>query len=165
MMDVEPMVTDGADERKPLIGGGMPKKPLKRKRLEPWLSAPCAEEKLAKISEFRNEVNSLVKYCKDLASENKRGWLEIMEKVGNSSPSSKGMIACLMEESDLPLSKLVDEIFEKVKGRTGNGDCISKASVKSTILIIGKRSCYGVKSADADVLEDEDECSLWCWEV
>ncbi|KAL8517883.1 hypothetical protein ACS0TY_009265 [Phlomoides rotata] len=151
MMDVEPMVIDGADERKPSIGGATKKK---RKRPEP-------EEKLAKISEFRDEVNSLVKYCKDLASENRGAWLENAEKVGNSSASLDGVIACLMEESDLPLSKLVDEIYEKV----GNGDGVSKAKVKNIVLTIGSRSCYGVKSEDADVLEDEDESSLWCWET
>ncbi|KAK4385779.1 Chromatin assembly factor 1 subunit FSM [Sesamum angolense] len=76
------------------------------------------------------------------------------------------MIACLMEESDVPLFKLVDETFEKVKGRTGNDESVTKASAKSTVLMTGgQRLCYGVASADADILEDESECALWCWEV
>lgn len=74
------------------------------------------------------------------------------------------VIACLMEESDLSLSKLV-YIFEKVKDRNGNGDGFSKPSVKSAVLINGQRLCYGVVSADADVLEDDAECALWYWEV
>ncbi|GFP95779.1 chromatin assembly factor 1 subunit fas1 [Phtheirospermum japonicum] len=70
-----------------------------------------------------------------------------------------------MEESDLPLSKLVDEIFEKVKGRAGMGESVSKASVKSIVLMIGQRLCYGEMNPDVDLLEDEAECALWCWET
>ncbi|KAI3470376.1 hypothetical protein Pfo_027039 [Paulownia fortunei] len=166
MTEVEPMKIDDTDEGKPIIDGtGQKKRQLKRKRVEPCLYIPSPEEKHAKIITFRNEINSLVKFCKDLALENRGALLENVEKVGNSSASLNGVIACLMEESDLPLSKLVDEIFEKVKGRVGNGDGFPKASVKSTVLIIGQRLCYGVTSADADVLEDEAECALWCWET
>ncbi|KAK4385781.1 Chromatin assembly factor 1 subunit FSM [Sesamum angolense] len=62
------------------------------------------------------------------------------------------------------LFKLVDEIFEKVQGITGNDESITKASVKSTVLMTGQRLCYGVASADVDILEDESGCDLWCWE-
>lgn len=158
---------DGVDEGKLVNGGlGERKNPPKRKRLEPCLyTPPSPEEKQAKIVGFRNEIDSLVKYCKNFVSEKRGGLLEVFEKVGSSSASANGVIACLMEEGDLPLSKLVHEIFEKVKDRTGNGDGFTKASVKSAVLIIGQRMCYGVVSADADVLEDEAECALWCWET
>ncbi|GFP90080.1 chromatin assembly factor 1 subunit fas1 [Phtheirospermum japonicum] len=163
MAEAEPMKIDGADERKTIIDEvGQKKKQLKRKRLEPCLFSPSPEEKHAKIVTFRNEIGSLVKFCKGLGLESRGALLENVEKVGNSL---NAVIACLMEESDLSLSKLVDEIFEKVKGRNGISESVSKASVKSTVLIIGQRLCYGVISPDADVLEDEDECALWCWET
>ncbi|KAL6501069.1 hypothetical protein OROHE_025266 [Orobanche hederae] len=163
MTGVEPMRIDGADEIKPIINeSGQKKKQLKRKRVEPCLQSPSPEEKDAKLVAYRDEFNSLVKFCKDLALENRGALLENVEKVGNSL---NRMIACLMEESDLPLSKLVDEIFEKLKGINGNGDGVSKASVKSTVILIGQRVCYGVINADADVLEDDVDCALWCWET
>ncbi|PIN20400.1 Chromatin assembly factor-I [Handroanthus impetiginosus] len=165
MAEAEPMKIDGADERQPIIDGpSQKKKPQKRKRVEPCLYTPSQEEKHAKITAFRNEINSLIKFCKDLVLENRRALLENADEIDISS-SLHSVIACLMEESDLPLSKLVDEIFEKVKGRIGNVDGVSKASVKSTVLIIGQRACYGVSNADADVLEDEAVCALWCWET
>ncbi|XP_011077120.1 chromatin assembly factor 1 subunit FAS1 isoform X3 [Sesamum indicum] len=166
MTEVEPMKIDIGDETKPKISDPDQKKqPLKRKRLGPSLCKASPEEKQAKIDSLRNEISSLVRFCKELVLENRRALLENVEKVGNSSASLNCMIACLMEESDLPLFKLVDEIFEKVKGRTGNGESVTKASVKSTVLMIGQRLCYGVASAEADLLEDEAECALWCWEV
>ncbi|KAK6137789.1 hypothetical protein DH2020_028469 [Rehmannia glutinosa] len=166
MTEVESMRIDDANEKRPIIDEpGHKKKQLKRKRVEPCLFSPSSEEKHAKIVTFRNEINSLVKFCKDLASENRGALLENVEKLGISPASLNAVIACLMEESDLPLSKLVDEIFEKVKGITGNGDGVSKANVKSIVILNGQRLCYGVINADADVLEDEAECALWCWET
>ncbi|KAK6144953.1 hypothetical protein DH2020_021773 [Rehmannia glutinosa] len=166
MTEVESMRIDDANEKRPIIDEpGHKKKQLKRKRVEPCLFSPSPEEKHAKIVTFRNEINSLVKFCKDLGSENRGALLENVEKLGISPASLNAVIACLMEESDLPLSKLVDEIFEKVKGITGNGDGVSKANVKSIVILNGQRLCYGVINADADVLEDEAECALWCWET
>ncbi|KAG8390710.1 hypothetical protein BUALT_Bualt01G0111800 [Buddleja alternifolia] len=166
MAEVESMKIDGADEMKQKIGGpDQKKKLLKRKRVEACLNAIGAEEKHVKINAFRGEINSLVRFCKDLVIEKKGALLENVENFGGSSTCLNGVIACLMEESDLPLSKLVDEIVEKVKGINGIGDNVSKASVKSTVLMIGQRLCYGVVNADADVLEDEAECALWCWET
>ncbi|KAL3652074.1 hypothetical protein CASFOL_001755 [Castilleja foliolosa] len=163
MAEVEPMKLDGADGRKTINGEvGQRKKQLKRKRVEPCLVSPSPEEEHTKIVAFRNEIDNLVKLCKNLGLESRGELLENVEKVGNSL---NGVIACLMEESDLPLSKLVDGIFEKVNCRNGISESVSKASVKTTVLIIGQRLCYGVISPDADVLEDEDESALWCWET
>ncbi|KAL3650093.1 hypothetical protein CASFOL_006496 [Castilleja foliolosa] len=163
MSEVEPMKIDSSDERKTIIGEvSQRKKQLKRKRLEPCLFSPSPEEKQSKIVAYRNEIDSLIKFCKDLGLESRGELFENLEKVGSSL---NGVIACLMEESGLPLSKLVDEILEKVKGRNGISENVSKASVKSTVLIIGQRLSYGVISPDADVLEDEDEFALWCWET
>lgn len=166
MAEVDPMIVDSVDRSKPMTDGPVQKKKaLKRKRVDPSLSTTSPEEKNAKITQFRCEIDSLVKFCKDLVQENRGTLLEHAEKVGISSASLNGVIACLLEESDLSLSKLVDEIFEKVKGGIGNGDVVTKASVKNSVLIIGQRVCYGVTNADADILEDEAHCALWCWEV
>ncbi|KAH6812706.1 Plant stearoyl-acyl-carrier-protein desaturase family protein [Perilla frutescens var. frutescens] len=148
--------SDGSDQKK---------KPQKRKRLEPSLYTVSPEEKQAKIEALRNEINSLVKFCKDLAFRSRWALMENVEKLESSSASLNHVIACLMEESDLPLSILVDEIFEKVKDRIGNGENVTRATVKSSVLMIGQRSCYGLASADADLLEDEAEVALWCWET
>ncbi|KAL2549348.1 Chromatin assembly factor 1 subunit FAS1 [Forsythia ovata] len=170
MAEVEPMIIDGADENSPKTNGpDQKKKQLKRKRGDPSVCTVSPEEKQAKIYRFREEINSLIKFCKDLVLEQRLALLENVEKIGISSPSLNGVIACLMEESELPLSKLVDEIFDKVKGKIencgSNGDSISKASVKGSVLLVGQRLCYGVPNADADILEDESESALWYWET
>ncbi|GER43208.1 chromatin assembly factor 1 [Striga asiatica] len=163
MAEIEPMQIDGAEHIKPATDGpGQKKKQLKRKRVQPCLLPQSPEEKHAKIIAFRSEINRLVELCKVLVFENRWELLENVEKVRKSMNS---VIACLMEESDLPLSRLVDEIFERVNGVSGVSDGVSKASVKSSVLIIGQRLCYGVISADADVLEDDSESALWCWET
>lgn len=166
MAEVEPMKIDAADEVKPKSDGSDQKKrPQKRKRLEPCLYTVSPAEKQAKIDSFRNEINSLVKFSKDLASIGRGAFQENVEKVGLSPATLNCTIACLMEESDLPLSILVDNIFENVKSRMGNCENITRASVKSSVLMIGQRLCYGVASADADILEDDADSALWCWEV
>ncbi|KAL1552180.1 chromatin assembly factor 1 subunit FAS1-like [Salvia divinorum] len=166
MAGAEPMKIDGADEMKrKLDGSDQKKRPQKRKRLEPCSYAVSPGEKQAKIDALRGEINSLVRFGKDLACRSREVLLENVEKVGFSSASLNSVIACLMEESDLPLSVLVDEMFEKVKCRSGNGETVTRASVKSSVLMIGQRLCYGVASADADLLEDEAEPALWFWET
>ncbi|WOL17908.1 hypothetical protein Cni_G26701 [Canna indica] len=75
--------------------------------------------------------------------------------------SNNVVIAYLLEESSLPFSMLVEEIYEKLKGRKE----ITLASVRSALLFVGQRSMYGVSSEDADVLEDVSESCLWCWET
>ncbi|XP_042012775.1 chromatin assembly factor 1 subunit FAS1-like isoform X2 [Salvia splendens] len=149
------------------INGGLDgtNRPRKRKRSEPCAFSPSPEENRKRIAGFRSEIDSLVKYCKSLVWENRGVLLENLGKSRNSSAYVNGVIACVMEESDLPLSKLVDEIFEKLRDREGNGGGLSKAGVMSAVLMIGQRSFYGVLGADADVLEDEAECALWCWET
>ncbi|XP_022893059.1 chromatin assembly factor 1 subunit FAS1-like isoform X1 [Olea europaea var. sylvestris] len=165
MAEVEPMIIDGTDENSLKSNGAHQKnKASKRKRGDQSVCTASPEEKEAKINGFREEINSLIKFCKKLVLE-QRMLLENVEKIGISSASLNGVIACLMEESELPLSKLVDDIFEKVTGKTGNGDSVSKASVKNSVLLVGQRLCYGVSSADADILEDESESALWYWET
>ncbi|XP_042033650.1 chromatin assembly factor 1 subunit FAS1-like [Salvia splendens] len=162
MAEVEPMKIDVSDKTKRKLDGSDQKKSShKRKRLEPCLYAVSPEEKQAKIEALRDEIDSLVKFAKDLAFRSRQVLLESVEKVG----SVNCVIACLMEESDLPFSMLVGEIFEKVKGRAGNGENVTRACVKSSVLMIGQRLCYGVASADADLLEAGAETALWFWET
>lgn len=151
MAEAEPMQID-ANQKK--------KRPLKRKRIEPCLLPATPEERQLKIDELRNEIDSLVRFCKELAMENRESVLENVGKLGLNAS-----IACMMEESDLPLSKLVDEIYDKVKGSANGQTVVTQGIVKSTVLMVGQRSCYGVLNVDADVLEDEAQSALWCWEV
>ncbi|KAJ6794028.1 chromatin assembly factor 1 subunit FSM [Iris pallida] len=127
-------------------------KPLKRKRATVDKSVMCNDkESLAK--ECRQELNELFEYYKEFS-----GQKLIFEE---SKISNNSLIACLVEESNLPFSKLVDEVYENLKGKEG----VTLASVRSAVLSVGQRMMYGIANADADVLEDESQLCLWCWEV
>ncbi|KAE8790372.1 chromatin assembly factor 1 subunit FSM [Hordeum vulgare] len=128
-------------------------KQLKRKRASngPVIAAP---EKEALTAGCRKELAGLLDYFKEVSGHR-------MQIDGGGNLSTNAMIGCLLEESNLGLSKLVDETFEKLKGTEG----VSVASVRSSVLLIGQRMMYGQSSPDADVLEDESDLSLWCWEV
>ncbi|XP_051205182.1 chromatin assembly factor 1 subunit FSM [Lolium perenne] len=127
-------------------------KQLKRKRASNG-PAIAAAEKEALVAGCRQELQGLFEYYKEVSGH--RMQLEGGNLSGNA------VIGCLLEESALGLTKLVDEAFEKLKGTEG----VSVASVRSSVLLIGQRMMYGQSSPDADVLEDESEMSLWCWEV
>lgn len=131
------------------------KKPMKRKRVELTMST---EERDARIVALREELDGLIKYYNEGLSGNQ---LIKMDSVRGSG-SSNSMIACLLEESSLPLSKLVDSIFETLKEKDGS---LTLASVKSSVILIGQRSFYGIQNPNADVLEDESPSCLWCWET
>ncbi|KAJ6726814.1 CHROMATIN ASSEMBLY FACTOR 1 SUBUNIT A CAF-1 SUBUNIT A [Salix purpurea] len=50
----------------------------------------------------------------------------------------------------------------------GGSECINvngMVAVKSAVLFVGQRITYGVPNVDADVLEDETQTCLWCWET
>lgn len=142
------------DSKDPKINGcDRPRKPQKRKRASLVPDPPNPEEKAAQIEALREELDGLFKYYKEVMD--KRVYIDLA--VCNSS---NAVVAALMEESALPLSKLVEDIYEKLKG---NG--VTLASVKSTVLFVGQRVTYGVPNAEADVLEDESDAGLWCWEV
>ncbi|XP_050381216.1 chromatin assembly factor 1 subunit FAS1 [Argentina anserina] len=114
------------------------------------------EEKEAKIDLFRKELDGLFGYYKQVMGES--GCLDLKQ----CGTDLKSVVAALMEESGLPLSKLVDEVFHKVKN--GNDD-VTLATVKKMVLLVGQREMYGVPNAHADVLEDDSESCLWCWET
>ncbi|CAL9098355.1 unnamed protein product [Musa textilis] len=105
-------------------------------------------------AECRHEIEELFEYYKEFSG--------LGPQLDDSECHSNNlMIAYLLEERSLSFSKLVEEIYEKLKGREG----ITLASVRSTVLFVGQRVMYGISSADADVLEDESETCLWCWET
>lgn len=128
-------------------------KPTKRKRVLADVNV-ISSDRDSLVTECRRELDSLFEYYKELASR----ILNLEEGVFSSD---KSLIACLLEESSLPYSKLVEVIYEKLKGKEG----VSLTSVRGAILSIGERKQYGIENAEADVLEDESESCLWCWEV
>lgn len=128
-----------------------PKKAVKRKRA--W-SATTREDKEGQIRELNEEMKALFRFYKEMIT-NQRLNFDLSECGG----SLNGMVAALIEESEWPLSKLVEEIHMKLKENA------SVAAVKNAVLFVGQRVRYGVPNADADVLEDHSEASLWCWEV
>lgn len=139
-----------------VIDDSTKKNPGKRKRA----SIPeqlTAEEREIRTAALRSEIGGLLRYYRE--------GLDERLGVGLSKDSSgSSVIACLLEESDLSLSKLVDDIYQKVKDKETFRD-VTVASVKSSVVLIGQRISYGVPNADADVLEDETEEALWCWET
>lgn len=131
------------------------KKSVKRKRVDVSMSL---EERDDKVRVLREEIDGLIKYYNEGISGNEFSFVDLMKENG----SSNSIVACLLEESSLPLSKLVDSIYEKVKGKDG---LMTVAAVKSCVILIGQRSFYGVQNLNADVLEDESPSCLWCWET
>ncbi|XP_057475665.1 chromatin assembly factor 1 subunit FAS1-like isoform X1 [Actinidia eriantha] len=129
------------------------KKSLKRKRAS-MAERLTREERESRVIALSQELEGLFKYYKKVVDEK-------LNLVSRKCGSSNSTIAYLLEESNLSLSKLVEEIYEKVKVKSG----ITPASVKSSVLFIEQRSLHGVPNVDADVLEDETKSCLWCWET
>jgi chromatin assembly factor 1 subunit A len=127
-------------------------KQLKRKRASSGPAIATAD-KDALVAGCRQELEGLFQYYKEVSDRKVR--------FDGGNLSGNALVGCLLEESSLGLTKLVDEIFEKMKGLEG----VSTASVRSSVLLVGQRMMYGNSSPDADVLEDESESALWCWEV
>lgn len=132
------------------------KNSLKRKRA-PTDGNAAGKDKESLVAECRRELDELFGYYREVSA----GKLHLGEGV---SPYLNSAVACLIEESSLPFSKLAEEVYEKLKAREGNQG-ITLASVRSAVLFVGQRMMYGIPNADADVLEDESESCLWCWEV
>lgn len=124
------------------------KKQLKRKRVATGMN----KESLA--AECHQDMDDLFEYYKEVSGHT-------LNLEASTSSSNNSMIACLLEESNLPFSKLVEEIFDKLRAREG----VTLASVRGAVLLVGQRMMYGVPNVDADVLEDESQSGLWCWET
>eukprot|EP01018_Ginkgo_biloba_P022362 Gb_14629 [translate_table: standard] len=140
------------------------KKASKRKR-SLFQETLDPESKAAHIQQFQQEIAALYKYFNE-GFENKR--MEDSSEIADmrSAPINV-IIARLLDESRLPYSKLVQQIHEELKNHAGQngGEDATLAFVRSSVLLIGQRPFYGISNADADVLEDESESCLWCWEV
>ncbi|CAH8387853.1 unnamed protein product [Eruca vesicaria subsp. sativa] len=141
------------ENRKTTIGA------KKRKR---GVESLTPEEKDAQISSLNQEMQSLFDYFRETICQSQTPDLFSGSIDSSSSSSVNSLVALLMEETRLPLSKLVDEIFSKLREKI---ESVTMASVKTAVVSVGQRVSYGVTSADADVLEDDSESCLWCWET
>ncbi|CAJ2645587.1 unnamed protein product [Trifolium pratense] len=122
------------------------------------------EEKQAHIETLEQELEGLFRYYRVVMSQ------KVVVDLKQCGGSRNAVVAALMEESELPLSKLVDEIHGKLNSEVANGgivlaEAVNSALVKSSVLIVGQRMMYGVPNADADILEDHSDSCLWCWET
>ncbi|XVE90692.1 hypothetical protein DITRI_Ditri20bG0097300 [Diplodiscus trichospermus] len=154
-VDDDPKVTkmDGQDQ---------PKKTPKRKRAA-WVSETLsAEEREGQIKGLKQEMEGLFGYYEEMMEQKSGFGMGCDMGLVESGCSLNSVVAVLMEESDLPLSKLVEAIHEKVKDMMGN---VTLAAVKSAVLSVGQRVKYGLGNEDADILEDDSHSSLWCWET
>ncbi|KAJ0014074.1 hypothetical protein Pint_19545 [Pistacia integerrima] len=132
-----------------------PKKAVKRKRACLVLTT---EEKDSQIKSLDEELQSLFRYYHEMITSQRLSF--DLTACGGSLNAS---VAALMEESSLPLSKLVEEIHMKLKENENVG--LTSAAVKSAVVCVGQRVMYGVPNVDADVLEDHTQACLWCWET
>ncbi|XP_061368570.1 chromatin assembly factor 1 subunit FAS1 [Gastrolobium bilobum] len=137
----------------------------KQKKVSPLLqNLKSAEEKQAHIEGLEKELVELFGYYKEMMDQ------KVSIELSQCGGSRNAVVAALMEESDLPLSRLVDEIHDDLNKEVANGtvvlaEPVTHALVKSSVLIVGQRMMYGVPNADADMLEDHSESCLWCWET
>ncbi|KAM7273317.1 hypothetical protein ACFE04_027981 [Oxalis oulophora] len=139
-----------------------PKRTQKRKRSSPSpLLNLTKEDREAQIENLNNELKSLFAYYREIVSDKPLNQCQL-DEIGSNGINN--IVAVLIEESELSLSKLVDEVYEKVKERLKTV-AVAVAAVKSAVLFVGQRIMYGVPNLDADVLEDESELCLWCWET
>lgn len=135
--------------------------PRKRKK---EVNSRTPEEKQAQIETLEKELEGLFAYYRGVLAQ------KVVIDLKQCGGSRNVVVAALMEESELPLSKLVDEIYEKVNCEVANAgivlaEGVNSALVKSSVLFVGQRMMYGVPNADADILEDHSDSCLWCWEV
>eukprot|EP00250_Pteridium_aquilinum_P018366 c24053_g2_i1 orf=288-3503(+) len=131
------------------------KKGVKRKRT--ILTGPLdAETKDSLVKELRSEVSSLFKFYHE------DGKIDLTMAGGNNA-GRRVEVALLIEESSLPFSSLVANLLLQLRA-TDDGD-LTPASMRSTVLSIGERMSFGTSNPDADVLEDDSDACLWCWEV
>lgn len=159
MADSVPVIGVDDDPKPPkMVGNDLPKETQKRKRAS-WVWEPLSDEQReAQIKGLKQEMDGLFGYYKEVMEQKSGLGMGLLE----SGCSLNSLVAVLMEESNLPLLRLIEAIHEKVKDRMGN---VSMAAVKSEVVFVGHRVKYGLGNEDADVLEDDSQSSLWCWEV
>ncbi|GLT40932.1 hypothetical protein SLA2020_150280 [Shorea laevis] len=137
------------------------RKTQKRKRSSWILECLSSEPKESMVNGLQHEIEGLLGYYKEIMDQ-KVGFGLGSDLGSVDSGSVNAMVAVLMEESELPLSRLVEEIHGRVKEKMGN---LTLPAVKSAVLYVGQRMMYGVANDDADVLEDVTPSCLWCWEI
>ncbi|OMO82542.1 Chromatin assembly factor 1 subunit A [Corchorus olitorius] len=138
MADSMPVVIDVDDDPKvqKMEGQDQPKKTQKRKRAS-WVSeALSGEQREAQIKGLEQEMEGLFGYYREVMDQ-KSGFGMDSDLGLVESGSLNSAVAVLMEESPLPLSRLVEAIHEKLKDRMGN---VSLAAVKSAVLFVGQRT-------------------------
>nr|BAJ53153.1 JHL23J11.8 [Jatropha curcas] len=167
MAEPVPTVIDVDSEPKPNTQD-QPKKNLKRKRATSTPSLLCNmtdDQKAAQIETLKDELQGLFVYYRQ-EMDQELGFGFGADLGGNECNTLNGMVGLLMEESQLALSKLVEEIHAKLsKERLKDNVTVTVAVVKTAVLFVGQRMMYGVPNVDADVLEDESQDCLWCWET
>ncbi|CAJ1824010.1 unnamed protein product [Sphenostylis stenocarpa] len=136
----------------------------KRKISSEFENLKGAEEKQAQIETLERELDSLFCYYKETAAK------KVSIELSQCGGSRNALVAALLEESDLPLARLIVEIRDRLNDEVRSGaivlgDPLTYATVKSSVLFAGQRMAYGLPNADADVLEDHAESCLWCWET
>ncbi|KAL9248293.1 hypothetical protein vseg_021632 [Gypsophila vaccaria] len=134
---------------------------LKRKREkqkpQPQLTS---EQRESKLKTLENELDCLSTYFDEVLSNDVGLSSSLISNVGLNA-----VIAAMLEEKRCAYSKLATDIYEAVRERGGEGS-VTVASVRASVLFVGQRIAYGgVCNGDVDVLEDEDESCLWCWET
>lgn len=134
------------------------KKGLKRKRDRQKFEGLTPDERHAWLKSLNEELESLKRYFNEVMSSD----VGLESHFGSVNTSVNALIALLLEEKSVPYSKLVSEIYEKLKERDSG---VTIASVKSSVLYVGQRVAYGISTPDVDILEDDTESSLWCWET
>ncbi|KAI0494296.1 hypothetical protein KFK09_024428 [Dendrobium nobile] len=128
----------------------------KRKKACMDMNFTC-EDKLAFINECQHELDGLFEFYKEISSCK----LHLEEGHFNSLNSA---VACMLEESSLSFSALVEEIYGRMKAKEGSPGA-TLASIRSAVLFVGQRILYGMVIEDVDVLEDVSDKCLWCWET
>ncbi|TYI46446.1 hypothetical protein E1A91_D13G107800v1 [Gossypium mustelinum] len=163
-MAVSVPVIDVDDDPKALKMDGQDqhKKGKKRRRTSWYSENLSGEQREAQIKGLKQEMEGLFGFYKEMMEQKSGLGMGYDMGLVESGCSLNSVVAILMEESDLPLSKLLEAIHEKVKDRMGN---VSLAAVKSAVLLVGQRVKYGLENEEADILEDDSHSSLWCWET
>ncbi|XP_061342628.1 chromatin assembly factor 1 subunit FAS1-like [Gastrolobium bilobum] len=140
------------DARKTKCQGGSTGK--RKRKLEHLF----AGDKETRIEAFEKELEALFGYYKEVKNQ----------KVGvdvRYYGSRNATVGVLLEESEFPLARLVDEIHDTLKKVDPDPVTVTHATVKSCVISVGQRLMYGVTNDDADILEDHSESCLWCWET